>query len=126
MCKCSCDYVKFQDHHPPCVELHYRECMEKLGTDRQYVITSDDVEWCKTIFTGDNFVFNDVIPEGVYKPHFDFAVGTLCDDFIIANSTFSCGLLGWVRKRISKSLSHVLGLVQHLHMLTQRVIIAQV
>ena len=69
------DYVKFQDHHPPCVESYYRECMEKLGTDRQYVITSDDVEWCKTIFTGDNFVFNDVIPEGVYKPHFDFAVG---------------------------------------------------
>ena len=97
------DYVKFQDHHPPCVESYYRECMEKLGTDRQYVITSDDVEWCKTIFTGDNFVFNDVIPEGVYKPHFDFAVGTLCDDFIIANSTFSWWI-AWLGKKKDKQI----------------------
>ena len=77
--------------------------MEKLGTDRQYVITSDDVEWCKTIFTEDNFVFNDVIPEGVYKPHFDFAVGTLCDDFIIANSTFSWWI-AWLGKNENKQI----------------------
>jgi len=83
------DYIKFQDHHPPCIESYYRECMERLGRDRQYVITSDDIEWCKSIFVGNNFIFNDVIPDGFYKPHFDFAVATLCDDFICANSTFS-------------------------------------
>ena len=44
------DYVKFQDCHPPCLESYYRECMEKLGTDRQYVIISDDIEWCKNQF----------------------------------------------------------------------------
>jgi hypothetical protein len=77
--------------------------MEKLGKDRQYVITSDDIEWCKTIFVGDNFVFNDVTPEGVYKPHFDFAVGTLCDDFIIANSTFSWWI-AWVGGKKDKKI----------------------
>lgn len=97
------DYIKFQDHHPPCVESYYMECMEKLGKDRQYVITSDDIEWCKTIFVGDNFVFNDVIPENVYKPHFDFAVGTLCDDFIIANSTFSWWI-AWVCVKKDKQI----------------------
>jgi len=83
------DYIKFQDHHPPCVESYYRECIEKLGKDRQYLITSDDIEWCKKIFVGNNFIFNDVIPNNIYKPHFDFAVGSLCNDFIISNSTFS-------------------------------------
>lgn len=83
------DYIKFQDHHPPCVESYYRECIEKLGKDRQYLITSDDIEWCKKIFVGSNFIFNDVIPNNIYKPHFDFAVGSLCNDFIISNSTFS-------------------------------------
>lgn len=97
------DYIKFQDHHPPCAETYYRECMEKLGKERQYVITSDDIEWCKTIFVGDNFVFNDVIPENAYKPHFDFAVGTLCDDFIIANSTFSWWI-AWVGGKKDKQI----------------------
>jgi len=83
------DYIKFQDHHPPCVESYYRECIEKLGKDRQYLIISDDIEWCKKIFVGNNFIFNDVIPDNIYKPHLDFAVGSLCNDFIISNSTFS-------------------------------------
>jgi len=83
------DYIKFQDHHSPCVESYYKECVEILGNDRQYLITSDDIEWCKTIFIGSNYLFNDVIPNGMYKPHFDMAVGSLCSDFITANSTFS-------------------------------------
>lgn len=83
------DYIKFQDHHPPCTESYYKECIEILGNDRQYLITSDDIEWCKTIFVGSNYIFNDVIPEGIYKPHFDMVVGSLCSDFITANSTFS-------------------------------------
>mgnify|MGYP003315674868 FL=1 len=77
--------------------------MEKLGIDRQYVIISDDIEWCKTIFTEDNFVFNDVIPEGIYKAHSDFAVGTLCDDFIIANSTFSWWI-AWLGSKKDKQI----------------------
>ena len=83
------DYIKFQDHHSPCVESYYRECIEILGKDRQYLITSDDIDWCKTIFVGSNFLFNDTIPDGIYKPHFDMAVGHLCSDFITSNSTFS-------------------------------------
>lgn len=96
------DFIKFQNHHAPCVESYYRECMEKMG-DRQYVITSDDIEWCKTIFVGSNFIFNDVIPDGIYKPHFDFAVGSLCDDFIIANSTFSWWI-AWVGGKKDKQV----------------------
>lgn len=83
------DFIKFQDYHPPCVQSYYDECIKQLGSDRQYIVISDDVEWCKSIFTGSNFIFNDTNPDNIRKAHFDFAVGSLCDDFIISNSTFS-------------------------------------
>lgn len=83
------DFIKFQDNHSPCTESYYDEAMNILGKERQYLITSDDIEWCKTIFVGNNFTFNDTIPDGVHKGHFDMAVGSLCSDFIISNSTFS-------------------------------------
>lgn len=97
------DYLLFQDHHPPCTETYYLECMEKLGKDRQYFIISDDIEWCKKIFIGSNFIFNDVVPDNIYKPHLDFAVGVLCDDFIISNSTFSWWI-SWIGGTKSKKV----------------------
>ena len=87
--------------------------MERLGRDRQYVITSDDIEWCKSIFVGNNFIFNNVIPDGFYKPHFDFAIATLCDDFICANSTFSWWAAWLGGKKIKKFLFQPLGLDLH-------------
>ena len=53
------------------------------------MIIADDIEWCKETFKGDNYIFNDTVPDGMYKGHYDLAVGAMCDDFIISNSTFS-------------------------------------
>lgn len=83
------DYIKFQDHHPICTEEYYFDCINQLGNDRQYVVISDDIEWCKTIFIGNNFIFSDADNDEIKKAHFDMCVGSLCSDFIIANSTFS-------------------------------------
>ncbi len=83
------DFIKFQEYHPVCTEKYYFECIEKIGKDRQYLIISDDINWCKNIFIGNNFVFNDEEKDEISKAHFDMCVGSLCDDFIIANSTFS-------------------------------------
>lgn len=83
------DFIKFQDHHPPCTESYYMKCIETLGKDRQYLIISDDIEWCKKIFIGNNFIFNDIFIDEISKAHFDMCVGSLCSDFIISNSTFS-------------------------------------
>jgi hypothetical protein len=83
------DFIKFQDHHAVCTENYYFQCIESLGKDRQYLIISDDIEWCKTVFLGSNCIFLDIQEDKIYKPHFDMCVGSLCDDFIIANSTFS-------------------------------------
>jgi len=83
------DFVKFQDHHAPCTEQYYMDCIQNLGSDRQYLIISDDIEWCKEVFIGSNFIFNDVVDYEISKAHFDMCVGALCSDFIISNSTFS-------------------------------------
>ena len=83
------DFIRVQDFHPPCTVEYFNEGIKKLGTDRQYVVMTDNIPWCKEVFTGSNFIFNDTVPEYLIKGHFDMAVGSLCDDFIIANSTFS-------------------------------------
>ena len=83
------DFIRVQDFHPPCTVEYFNEGIKKLGTDRQYVVMTDNIPWCKEVFTGSNFIFNDTVPEDLIKGHFDMAVGSLCDDFIIANSTFS-------------------------------------
>lgn len=83
------DFLKYADRHMPCEIEYYNECIDILGRDRQYVVTSDDIEWCKQNFIGDNFIFQDTTIEGMQKSHLDFAIASLCEDFIIANSTFS-------------------------------------
>lgn len=83
------DFIKFQDHHSPCTEEYYFDCIKTLGVDRQYLVVSDDIEWCREIFTGSNYTFVDVEKEEIAKAHLDMCVGSLCSDFIIANSTFS-------------------------------------
>ena len=83
------DFIRVQDFHPPCTVEYFNEGIKKLGTDRQYVVMTDNIPWCKEVFAGSNFIFNDTVPEDLIKGHFDMAVGSLCDDFIIANSTFS-------------------------------------
>lgn len=83
------DFIKVQEHHAVCTEKYYFDCIEKLGKDRQYVVISDDIEWCKKVFDGNNFIFNELSSDEIKKPHLDMCVGSLCSDFIIANSTFS-------------------------------------
>tara|TARA_B100000029_G_scaffold178006_1_gene175381 strand:+ start:289 stop:1140 length:852 start_codon:yes stop_codon:yes gene_type:complete len=82
------DFIRVQNFHPPCSEAYYKEGIERLG-DRQYVVISDDYDWCRTIFKGSNYIFADKSPGEMLKGHFDLAVGSLCKDFIISNSTFS-------------------------------------
>lgn len=83
------DFIKFQDYHAVCTEKYYLDCIDNLGNDRQYLVISDDIEWCKTVFIGNNFIFCDEERDEIKKAHFEICVGSLCSDFIIANSTFS-------------------------------------
>ncbi|MDD5433983.1 MAG: alpha-1,2-fucosyltransferase [Nitrospira sp.] len=62
--------------------VYYQRAIDEIKADR-YLVFSDDIDYCKEIFEGDEFVFCDV-PEDIAL--FLMAV---CTHNIIANSTFS-------------------------------------
>lgn len=67
----------------------FKKCMSNYSDKQKYLIISDDIEWCKSTFIGDNFLFADKNIENYNKVFIDFWIQTLCKDNIISNSTFS-------------------------------------
>ena len=80
------DYVEKSQDHPPCSIEYYREALSGFDPDRTVIIFSDDVKWCKEqeIFKPDRFLVSET-DNNVY----DLCMMTMCDDYIIANSSFS-------------------------------------
>lgn len=52
-----------------------------------FVIFSDDIEWCRTVFTGDNYIFCD--EENWKEDYLQLHLMSKCKHQIIANSSFS-------------------------------------
>jgi hypothetical protein len=78
------DYVQSPNHHPPCDLEYYLRAFESMGNDSIFLVFSDDIEWCKSHFKGDNFMFSEL------PNHFEeLCCMSLCDHHIIANSSFS-------------------------------------
>ena len=75
------DYLKLWPHHVFVGEEYYTKALEKMG-DREYLVFSDDMEWCKSFFKG-KF---DFIQDEDYN---ELYLMSLCGDNIIGNSTFS-------------------------------------
>lgn len=79
------DYTLYPNHHPVCSMEYYKSAMNKFNSEKnKFLIFSDDLEWCKETFKGDQFVFVD---SG--SPYSDLKIMTLCDHHIIANSSYS-------------------------------------
>ena len=80
------DYVSKSKDHPPCSLEYYEEALSKFDSDRNVIVFSDDPEWCKEqeLFESDRFM----VAEG-NDNRYDMCLISLCDDFIIANSSFS-------------------------------------
>lgn len=78
------DYIKYPDHHPQQTEEYYREAISNFKNNK-FIVFSDDIEWCmaQEVFTSNNcsYATNDEMG--------DFKLMSWCDDFIIANSSFS-------------------------------------
>jgi hypothetical protein len=81
------DYVMFPDHHPVCSKEYYSsaiEEMKKLDSEAIFIVFSDDVEWCKKEFAGENYIVNEI-----GNPYAEMCAMSLCDHNIMANSSFS-------------------------------------
>jgi hypothetical protein len=65
---------------------YYEKALSKFDSKRQVVIFSDDPQWCveQKLFESDRFI----VSSG-NNPYMDLYLMSQCDDFIIANSTFS-------------------------------------
>jgi hypothetical protein len=68
--------------HNPCGATYYREAMLRMPAERYY-ISSDDIEWCRQTFVGEQFYFIDC-EDDIAK----FALMTLFSRYIISNSSF--------------------------------------
>jgi len=65
---------------------YYEKALSKFDSKRQVIIFSDDPQWCveQKLFESDRFI----VSSG-NDPYVDLYLMTQCNDFIIANSTFS-------------------------------------
>jgi hypothetical protein len=77
------DYLNFPNIHPTCDKEYYQKTMEKF-IDVNFIIVSDDINWCKENIKGDNIFYSDFTDEID-----DLNLLKKCDNNIIANSTFS-------------------------------------
>ena len=62
---------------------YYEKAMDIINSPK-YLIFSDDIKWCKQMFIGNNFTFSDE-----YHPIKDLNNMLSCNNYIIANSSFS-------------------------------------
>jgi len=76
-------YLQLQDNHPILSTDYYVNSLNQFSNHKIFVF-SDDIQFCKSEFKGDNYVF----AENKFDLD-DLHLMSLCKNNIIANSTFS-------------------------------------
>lgn len=88
-------YQMLQDIHPLCKQNYYTEALKQFPEDKNVIIVSDMIEWCKTQewLESDRFHFSDssleLFGDGASVPYIDLCLMSLCGGAIIANSSLS-------------------------------------
>ena len=78
------DYLNLSDSHPPLQLKYYEDAIKYFDNNTLFLVFSDDINWCKTVFKGDNFLFIEN-----EEDYIDLYLMSLCENNIIANSSFS-------------------------------------
>tara|TARA_B100001113_G_scaffold294207_1_gene251109 strand:- start:917 stop:1741 length:825 start_codon:yes stop_codon:yes gene_type:complete len=80
------DYVINSENHFNLPLEYYEAALKKFDDNRNVIVFSDDSKWCheQSLFDGDRFIISDNDDNRV-----DLCLMSLCNDFIIANSTYS-------------------------------------
>lgn len=79
------DFLTNSKNHLNLDLKYYEKALKKFDSTRQVIIFSDDPEWCKKqeLFEDSRFSVSES------TKYLDLCLMSLCNDFIIANSTFS-------------------------------------
>jgi len=78
------DYLKFPKHHPTQSVDYYKKSIELLNNTEKFIIFSDDIEWCKSNFIGDEYYFIEN-----EKDYVELYLMSMCNNVITSNSSFS-------------------------------------
>ena len=78
------DYLLDSDHHPVCAQEYYEKAFSMFSEDTIFLLFSDDIDWCRQNFIGENFNF---VSEN--EDYIDLFLMSRCKHVIIANSSFS-------------------------------------
>jgi hypothetical protein len=76
------DYISRANVHNPCGMTYFKDAMNKMNK-QYYYITSDDFEWAKKNFVGEQFKFLDCGSDII-----QFYTSCLFNNYIISNSSF--------------------------------------
>jgi len=77
------DYLKYKDFHFTCDIDYYQKAIELIN-DTKFIFVSDDMDWVKSNFKSDNFLYSEFDDEIL-----DFTLITMCKNVIMSNSSFS-------------------------------------
>jgi hypothetical protein len=78
------DYLRAPHRHPFVGWRYYRDAIDCIGSDKPFIVCSDDIAWCKKTFRSGNFYFvegSDAVT--------DLYIQSLCQNNIMSNSSFS-------------------------------------
>lgn len=80
------DYLTNCENHFNLPLEYYESALDHFDKDRNVIVFSDDPKWCETqdLFSNDRFMISESSDNRV-----DLCLMTLCNDFIIANSSYS-------------------------------------
>ena len=79
------DYLTKPNYHPVCSVEYYLKSMEIVNDgNTEFIFVSDDIDWCKNNFKGDNIHYSSFTNEID-----DLLLLMLCDNHIMSNSSFS-------------------------------------
>ena len=78
------DYLKLPNDHPTLNIKYYKESINEFSDDTKFLVFSDDINWCRNNLIGDNIFYVDEP-----KDYINLYLMSLCNNNIIANSSFS-------------------------------------
>ena len=93
------NYVSLQNYHSLQEIDYYKKSIEILGEDIHFLIFSDDIDWCDKNLT---FIKNKTIINE-FSDYEQLYLMSLCNNNIIANSTFSWWG-AWLNKNNNKKV----------------------
>ena len=90
------DYLHSPNFHPTVTPEYINKAISLIPNTEQYLIASDDLDWCK-----ENISVDAIYLEG-WQPHEQLWILSMCHNFVISNSSFS-----WWAAYLSKAVNKI-------------------